>query len=353
MQNHFLVSALSAAKKSPELFAAEFDRKDADANVKQFGDVGDPLIHLLLMQLPDADLPNILSILIEHHVDLESRGTSGYKPLAVAACFLKKDAVNFLLGHQVEVNDSKNPALYSVMLFCRGDRDALRLDIVKSLVESGANINIQDEFSLFPLIKAAENRQLEVIHYLVSHGANLFLSYTYAGGEENKTALGQAYSEYISAREIFNEEAEFTINAKKCLDFLLKAVSDYLYQQGKLFKGDDAELETFLNKYIEDLIGNFVNVAYGDKANSTTFRKVLMEKVLNPVLIRVKEEREQLHAFWMGSRLSTKQQVKKDVQAPIYRFFQKTNGLDLVPKIFSYLHEETPYAIKDDVPRLR
>lgn len=353
MQSQFLVSALSAAKKSPELFAAEFDRKDADANVKQFGDVGDSLIHRLIKELPDADLPSILSILIEHHVDLDSRDVCGYKPLATAACYLKKDAVNFLLSHKVEVNDSKNPALYSVMLFCRGDRDVQRLDIVKSLVESGANINIQNEFSLFPLMKAVENRHLEVIDYLVSHGANLFLKYTYAGGEENKTALGQAYGEYIIAREIFNEGGEFTINAKKCLNFLMKAVSDYLYQQGKLFKGSDAELEIFLNKYIEDLACNFGHIAGGDKANSTTFRKVLIEKVLNPVLMRVKEEREQLHAFWMGSRLSAKQQGKNEPDTAIYRFFQKTNGLDLVPKIFAYVHEEIPNAIKDDAPRMR
>ncbi len=346
-------SALDAAKKGPESFAAEFEKKGTDANVYEyfengFGNFGDPLINKLIKEIPDAALPAILTILVKHQVNLESRDSLGCTPLANAAGYGKKEADDFLLEQKAEINCTTKPALCTVMTL---DRDeSLKLNIIKSLLKHGANINIHDEFTQSPLIRAAENNLFEVMRFLISQGANLFSTYTYAQGTEHKTALGVAFEGYISAKGSNGEDSEYAKNAKKCFDFLMVAASDYLYHQGASFRGDDKKLEVYLMKYIDDLAGHFASGPYPEEANSSILKKLLVQRALYPVFARIKEEREERLVFLSGNRLSKNQQEEKEPKPAIYRFFQRTNKHDLMSIIFSYAHETTPYVIKDWSP---
>lgn len=68
-QTPFFVSALNAAKQGLEMFAKEFEKKNADANVTEnipgrYHTPGSPLIHDIIKELPDLTLPDILTILV-------------------------------------------------------------------------------------------------------------------------------------------------------------------------------------------------------------------------------------------------------------------------------------------------
>jgi ankyrin repeat protein len=337
MQNRFLTSALAAAKQGPEAFAAEFKKNGANANVLLYDDCGDPLIHCVIKDkdIPDANLPAILVILVQHQVNLSSRDTLNKMPLATAAAYQKKNAVNFLIEHKAEINDAKDPALCKVMYM--GKNETLRLDIVKTLVQHGANINIQDKCGYSPLMGAIINSRLEIIEYLLSQGADLFLKLV--DGPHVETALALAYSQYVSASKYFKENHQFTIHLKNCLNLLIEAAIISIYRQVATFTGSKNELEECLNKHISDLAENYRSKLYSEESNSTNLKKLLIQQVLAPVLARIKAEREQLHAFQMGSR---------DPHSHMYRFFKQTNGRDLVPMIFSYVHEVTPHMVKDN-----
>ncbi|MHB1947476.1 MAG: ankyrin repeat domain-containing protein [Gammaproteobacteria bacterium] len=346
MRNQFFACAIEAAIQSPEKFAAVFEKKEANANVKEYEDIGlggygDPLIHALIKQIPDVNLPAILTILIQHKVDLSSRDHMDDTPLSIAAFYHKKATVQFLIEHKVEINDPICPALSRVFVLDKGDTNTLA--IIKYLCDHRADINIQDKFTQSVLHRAAEARYLESMRYIISRGANQFLKYTYASGTESKTALGAAHGEYISSREAFNEDDPYTRKAKACFDFLMQVAADYLYRQGVSFKGDDKQLEIHLRKFIDALAGNFRNI-YSDKSNSDILKKLLEENVLIPVLARVKREKEERHTFLMGSRLSASQRESKATKPPIHRFFQRIDHHPLMSKIFSYLHEVTPYT---------
>ena len=79
MYNPFYKSAFAAAKQNREAFAREFDKKDADANVREYslgGHIwGDALVLKLIEGIPDQNLPALLTILIAKGVDLECRNT--------------------------------------------------------------------------------------------------------------------------------------------------------------------------------------------------------------------------------------------------------------------------------------
>lgn len=73
--------------------------------------------------------------------------------------------------------------------------------------------------------------------------------------------------------------------------------------------------------------------------------ELLAEKVIRPVFSRIQQEKEQRHAFEMGSATTShKHQNQSEVySSAINRFFKQTNGRDLVTHIFSYVHEVTPH----------
>lgn len=336
MKNHFFESALAAAKQSPEAFAVEFKKIEADANVteyyeKGFGYYGDPLIHEIIRKVSDSQLPPLLSILIQQGVNLESRDGLGWTPLSTAASYLKKDAVNFLINNNVRINDRTKPALCTLMSQFKPNNELIMLDIVKTLLKHGADINIQDKFSQSPLIRAAEARSLEVMRYLLSQGANLFLKYTYAAGTQYKTALGIAYDEYISAKRCFKETDEYTQQAKKCLDLLVQATADYLYRQG--IKEDNEEI--YLTNSIKDLAGHFRDIY--PESNSDAVKK-LLEESIKPAALAVCIRAEKKHAFCMGSNLNKTLLEQKIPQPPVYRFFQNDGRKDVTREIFSYIH---------------
>lgn len=300
MQNRFFIRAVAAAKQTPEAFAAEFNKSDANANAKEYWywdgkeAVGTTLLHKLLYVASDENLPAILAILLKNHVNLEARELGiEEKPLTTAARLHKLNAVNFLLEHKVEVNDPKSPALCKVMQYDLGDISTR--NIVKNLLAYKADIDMC-LFGESPLFRATEHKLPETLSLLISQGANLF-SRSSNSLHGVHTALSKAY-EMNTMHEIEIKEGNpwmyrdhpFVKPTQKCFALLLQATKDFLYRQGMAFDGCDENLEVHLTKYIEDLSGDFHE---RDEVCSDTLKNLLVADVLQPVLTKIKADRNQ------------------------------------------------------------
>src|SRR5580700_5502948 len=154
MQNRFFVSALEAAKISPEAFAAELKQDDADANVKKYSYYGDSLIHAIIEDIPDEKLPDLLKILIQHDVNLESQDIGGRTPLMLAAVYFKKKAIHFLIDNKANIK------AFSLNILFNRRNEQETLGIMKLFVEHGADVNFEGNSERSPLMHAASMSSL-------------------------------------------------------------------------------------------------------------------------------------------------------------------------------------------------
>jgi hypothetical protein len=353
MPNHFFTRALRCAKEEPEFFEALFESKDADPNAREYDTWGNCLIHQLVEDenINDEALPALLTTLIRKGANLESKtgGLLGHTALSLAAFYLKKNAVNYLIEQKAEVNTPGLPALNSAIdAICLGPFERIkRFEIVAMLLKSEADANNQDESGRTPLMLAAEHLLLPITQLLIRFGAKLHINNIHKNGIQRETAISIAYQKHKDLNRQREFETQFPndylIESAANLDFLLKTAASHLYIQFARFSENDVTLKTQLDRHVRDLAGNF-----NEKEDNANLYNLLEQKVLLPVFNRIKEEREQRHAFQMGSRLSKAQQMGKKTGSCLYRFFERTNGRDLVSHIFSFVHEVTPHMVNHE-----
>jgi len=84
-------------------------------------------------------------------------------PLKVAASNGREEIVELLIKHKAKVTGD---ALISASL--NGN-----VNIIRSLVEHGADVNYKETFGYFPLMEAAERGHFDAVKYLVEHGAKI------------------------------------------------------------------------------------------------------------------------------------------------------------------------------------
>lgn len=293
--NDFYCSALDAAQRGPKVFAKEFEKKEVNANATFLTEppYGDPLIHAIIKSHGDTtnsndDLVAILTILVENGVDLESRDLYGNQPLALAAEYLKKIAVEFLIKNKAKVNDPRSPALIWAMSPWKRNKSKT-LDIIKFLLAHDANINIISSWSgVSPLGWATASQNIELMTYLISHGASIFL-------KEQPIDKSPIVLAYLIYREMDQIDRRPQLESPKmCLDLLLQAAVDYLYHQAT-FVGNKKELTVYLESYINNFAGNF-NLDE-NRGSSDELKILLKNKVLDPVLTRIHAEREPIFNY--------------------------------------------------------
>ena len=118
-----------------------------------------------------GDLPRIQT-LIEQQPDLVSAyAPDGFQPLGLAAFFGQVDVVEFLLGRGAEVNSPSHNALRVMPLHSAiANR---RTEIVKRLLDHGADVNTTQADDVTPLHEAAQNGMLEVTQWLLERGVRV------------------------------------------------------------------------------------------------------------------------------------------------------------------------------------
>lgn len=170
----------------------------------------------LYAALRSGEARSVRAILQREPSLVDHRGDYGFTPLMLAAFWADAATIQAVLdaGAEVDaVNDWGGQAINCVagdlaklkaLVAAGGDihhateigfkplnaavRDAFALDTVKYLVERGADVNHATNQGVLPVAVAADTGNLELVRYLLSHGAELpnmeAASFTAANGEE-------------------------------------------------------------------------------------------------------------------------------------------------------------------------
>lgn len=112
-----------------------------------------------------------LRALIEAHPDqLNAYANDGFHPLGLAAFFGHAEAARYLLSKGADVSQRSNNGqkVQAINSAAAGNH----LEIVKLLIEHGADVNAAQEGGFRPLHSAAQNGNPEMAHVLLRHGAD-------------------------------------------------------------------------------------------------------------------------------------------------------------------------------------
>jgi len=102
---------------------------------------------------------------------VNAHAPDGFQPLGLAAFFGHADIVEFLLKKGAEVNSPSRNAMRVMPLHSAVANR--RTEIVKQLLDHGADVNVTQADDFTPLHEAAQNGMLEVTHWLLDRGAQV------------------------------------------------------------------------------------------------------------------------------------------------------------------------------------
>jgi hypothetical protein len=120
----------------------------------------------------------IADLFIRNGISVNHLNDTGNLPIVNAALFGMSDAVNLLifLGADANKEDKhKRRALLQAVYWSAGDdrdKQAAQLNIIKALLDTGANPSIGNEFFDTPLRAAAVRNLSEIVFLLLIHGAD-------------------------------------------------------------------------------------------------------------------------------------------------------------------------------------
>ena len=110
--------------------------------------------------------------LLEHDPGLaHGFAPDGFTPLGLAAFFGHREVVDALLAQGAAVNVASNNAMKVMPLHSSVAHQ--HLEISRTLLEHGAQVNVAQADEFTPLHEAAHNGQVEMLRLLLSYGADL------------------------------------------------------------------------------------------------------------------------------------------------------------------------------------
>lgn len=126
---------------------------------------------------------DIVKILVEEHVDINTKDDVGYTSLSYAALKGHTEVVDLLIEYGADVNSKNNwggTALVQAVFFGH-------VDIAKILIDNGANTNVTINGDSL-VVYAAENGYDDLVEHLVNNNATYKDNKVPNGGGEKKTS---------------------------------------------------------------------------------------------------------------------------------------------------------------------
>ena len=124
-----------------------------------------------LMYASSSGCIDIVELLLDMGADVNTKDINGYTALMFAFNEDRKEIIDLLYKHGTDMNiDAKyNEKGYTFLIWYSRYGD---IDMVRFLLDSGANTNIQDNTGCTALIHACVEQHMEIIELLLDYGAD-------------------------------------------------------------------------------------------------------------------------------------------------------------------------------------
>ncbi len=130
---------------------------------------------------------NLIRQLVQAGAKINVADQFGSTPIAVCVARGNKPCVEFLLANHADLNFREGRAFYSSFFPILMAMDTNKIDLVRLLIKSGADVNVQGFERQSPLHVAAMKGNEELIDLLVTNKANLYIK-----DEDGETPLDWA-----------------------------------------------------------------------------------------------------------------------------------------------------------------
>ena len=185
----------------------------------------------------------VVSFLVEQGANVNVQDKEGNTPLMLASKNGHVNVVTFLAeqGAMVDLQDKKGKtALHHALKSNFQCHSKTVLETVRSLIKSGVNVNATTNDSCTPLTIAIKHCDVQVINFLIKHGANVELQ-----DKDGRTALHHAVGNYETVRCLIENGANVNATTNdNCTPLMIASKYDDLRVINLLIKhGANVELQ--------------------------------------------------------------------------------------------------------------
>src|SRR6201996_442186 len=165
-QNPSLINGKTSHNVSPLMLACYYKKQPViDLLLKYMGEIR-------LFEASAAGKFDVVAHLIYNHPDaVDDYAEDGFTPLGLACYFGQAEVARYLVlkGANVNLPSNNGFQVFPIHSAASGNHT----DIVRMLVENGAQVNVTQQAGVTPLHSAAQNGNLEMLIILLENGAEV------------------------------------------------------------------------------------------------------------------------------------------------------------------------------------